>query len=64
MKFISSVCGGKFVPMNDASLLSRVIIGGCREEINLGKIADRVIKLYEEQSNVEDKNAVYEMVPS
>jgi hypothetical protein len=49
MYAISKKCSGKYCPLQSASLLSKVIIGGCREELNLSKITDDVLAMYNEE---------------
>jgi len=49
LKSIAHTCSGKYVPLSDATLLSRIIIGGCREELNLFKLTNKVIELYNKE---------------
>jgi hypothetical protein len=58
MKSIANTCSGKYVPLSDATLLSRIIIGGCREELNLFKLTNRVIELYDEMKDSTDLNKI------
>jgi len=57
-KWLSERSGGKYVPLTDAKLLDRVIIGGCREELQLDKLSKEVLKELEilkiEKGDIED----------
>jgi len=42
MKWTAELCSGRYISLTRANLLSSIIIGGCREEINLDKLAKEV----------------------
>jgi len=43
MKWTAELCSGRYVSLQRANFLSNIIIGGCREELNLDKLAKEVI---------------------
>jgi len=42
MKWAAELCSGKYISLSSASLLSSVIIGGCREELNMDRLSKEV----------------------
>lgn len=46
---IAYITGGQYVPLRNAKLLSKIIIGGAQEEISLEKLMEGVQKDVEEQ---------------
>ena len=45
---ISYKTGGQYVPLRNANLLAKVIIGGTQEEISLEKLMENVAKINKE----------------
>ena len=43
MRALAQRCNGRYVPLQDATLLSNVIIGGCREELSLYRSALKIL---------------------
>jgi hypothetical protein len=44
-------CAGRAIPLNDAKLLSNVVLGTAREEVNLDKLIPDVASLWAELQN-------------